>query len=184
MILAILLPSMLATMIVLILNTLSLLAGLLTITVELVSDKVVVEVFPVMVVTPTMFGAAIFYNVKFLIIFIYNLYDYDLRGGSEGERSNFKAIDLDGVTVGTFVNPDPSPINVVAVTTPTVACCVVINPTVVMPVKYKFPLAASSPTSTESPEGTSTGPLLFLFVRESTLTLKLMIGMVKDLRDF
>ena len=45
--------------------------GLLTIVVELVSDKLV-KVFPVMVVTPTMFGAAIFYNVEFLSIFIYN----------------------------------------------------------------------------------------------------------------
>ena len=63
---------MLDTMMVLILYTAPLFAGLLTIVVELVSDRVVVAVFPVMVVTPTMFGAAIFYNVEFLSIFIYN----------------------------------------------------------------------------------------------------------------
>jgi hypothetical protein len=127
-----------------------------------------------------MFGAAMIYDVVFLSIFIYT--PQDLRGGSE--RIIFKAIDLDKLTVGTFVSPDPSPISVVAVITPTVAFCAVRNPTVVTPEVTTDPTIASSPVVTDNPEGTSTGPSSFVFLKESTLTLKLMIGMVKDLREF
>jgi len=99
---------------------------------------------------------------------------YDLRGGSP--IILLSAIDLAIDTPETWVRPEPSPTNVVAVMIPTEAFVTDKNPTVEIPVTLTFPdETIFLLEGIVAPWSKFTKPSPVLFVIESVLRLKLMI---------